>query len=68
MIIATLSKTAVRKAKEIAKNLNANAVIVEVDVNGFTRQMVVSEEAYINRVSNQKITRIATVTPTGTIN
>ena len=67
-MIATLSKTAVTKAKEIAQNLNANAVIVEVMVGEKLQQMAVSEDAYINRpfMSGIDIV-IATVDSTGTV-
>jgi len=67
MITATLSKTAVTKAIEIAQNLNANAVIIEVKIGEIEQQMAVSEEAYINRDFASELSIIATVDSKGVI-
>ena len=66
MTTATLSKTAVKKATEIAQNLNANAVIIEVKIGEKMQQMAISEESYEDIVcKNYEV--IATITPTGAI-
>ena len=66
MITATLSKTAVAKAIEIAMTLNANAVIFEAIVGSKLMQMAVSKHDYDNRVC-ENLEAIATIDPTGVI-
>ena len=69
MQTATLSKTAVTRATEIAQSLNANAVIVIVKVGDNENQMAVSEEAYNNRDMSfsAELEVIATVDPSGVV-
>ena len=67
MTMATLSKTAVSRAIKIAKNLNANAVIIETKIGDNPKQMAVSEKAYKNRIEGLEVTIVATVDSTGII-
>jgi len=62
-----LSKTTVNRAIEIAKEIQANAVIVEVMIGKIPQQMAVSAKQYLNRDLSSDAKLVAMVDPSGSI-
>ena len=63
---ATLSKSAVTRATEIASNTQKNAVIIEMMIGEELTQMAMSQHDYDNRMI-KNIEVIATIDPSGVI-